>query len=475
MSKPSNLINSPALRRTLGPISAAAIVVGGVIGSGIFFQPGQVAANTGGHLGLILALWIGCGLVNLCGALAQAELAAMFPAAGGSYIFLREAYGNACALAWAWAEFWVVRTGAIAALAVALTMSLRPLLADAGFTFTDAEWLPCEKAVAVACIALLGLSNIAGVIWGGLIQNITTAIKVIFILVLAALPFVTLGEQHAAQASYWPESFRDASLWAGLGAALGGIMWAYDGWGNLTVVAEEVREPQRAIPQALAGGVALVIVLYVGANIAFHQTLTAAELSTSPIPPVDVMVRLIGPRGGRLMLVMLMISVFGSLNQIVLTGPRILLAAGRDYASLALLGRVHPRTRTPAIAIATLCLWSCVLVLLGDVGVDAADLAKNKRLFDMLTSYCIFGGSIFYLLAVVAVFVLRRRRPDAERPFLTPGYPLTPLAFVVFYIALLASMLASGPRECLAGLAFVAVGFVAAWLLGRRNTIDKRE
>jgi basic amino acid/polyamine antiporter, APA family len=464
--------NEGSLRPALGTFTALAIVVGGVIGSGIFFKPEAIAENLGGHRALVLSLWIVCGLANLCGALAQAELAAMFPRAGGSYVFLREAYGRPWALAWAWAEFWVVRTGAIAALAVAMTMSARDVFAAAGWTFDAGEWRWVEKFLAVGVIALLAAVNIAGVAWGGRMQNVTTVVKVAFIAALIVLPFVAIGagsEAIGASGEPSPAPLASASLWAGIGAALSAMMWTYDGWGNLTVVAEEVKSPGRAVPLALCGGLLIVIVLYVAVNVGLFYVASDATIAETMIPAGIVFERAFGEQGKHLLAVMLLVSVFGALNQNILTGPRVLFAAGRDYASLAVLRRIDSRTGTPAVAIAALSVWACVLVLFGDIGISAAKLSEGRRLFDVLTDYCIFGGSIFYLLAVLAVFVLRVKLPDAARPYRTPLYPYVPAAFVAFYVWLLAMMAVANPREAVAGLSFVAVGLVAALLLNRRR------
>ena len=476
---PGNSVDGPGqseqrLSPVLGLFSALAIVVGGVIGSGIYLKPALVAREMGGHVGLVLALWIVCGLINLCGALTLAELAAMMPRAGGTYLFLREAYGRACAFVWSWAEFWVIRSGAIAALAIGITMSLRPLLDSWDIQYANEQWAAIEKSVAVAVIGLLAAINIAGTRWGGATQNVTTVIKVLFMVFLAALPWVATGDRAIQLDTLWPEKL-DQSLFAGIAASLSAIMWAYDGWGNLTVVAEEIKDPQRNIPRSLAGGLLLLIVLYVGVNLAYYLTLSSGQIAASVVPAVDVIKTLFGnfahggedlsDFGARLMLSMLMVSVFGALNQNILTGPRVLFAVARDYPVLRPLQRIYSRTQTPAIAIAALCGWSIMLVLL----LGGVSQTPGKRLFDVLTDYCIFGGSIFYLLAVVAVFVFRAKRPDAERPYRTWGYPLVPAIFVVFYIALLAGMLWKAFWASLAGLTLIGIGLVVYLLVAPRQ------
>ncbi|MCA9103060.1 MAG: amino acid permease [Planctomycetales bacterium] len=464
--------DEPRLVPALGFFAALAVVIGTVIGSGIFFKPQQVASAVGDSIALMLVLWGGCGLVNLCGALAMAELAAMLPHTGGNYVYLREAYGRLWAFLWVWAEFWVMRSGAIAALAAALALAIKNLLLTSG----HASMSPAaERTVIIVAIALLGVVNVAGVHWGGLVQTVTTVIKAGFLALLGMLPFWVVGSDALADAASLavndgvsdvvptPEFWSHSGVIA-LGTALGAIMWAYDGWGQVTVVAEEVEQPRRQIPWALCVGVLLLTALYMGANWAFYTTLTAEQLANSDIAAVPVLEKLLPGFGERLTLAMLMISVFGALNANVLVGPRVLYAASRDHRLLAPLRRIDPRTGTPAIAIVVLCGWSIVLVLLADLSA-----APDERLFDKLTGYVIFGGSIFYLAAVVAVYVLRRKMPDAPRPYRTWGYPWVPGVFVVAYVGLLASMLLAGPIEAFSGLVLILLGAVAYAVIGRRQ------
>lgn len=459
-----------ALPRRLGAIAAMAIVVGEVIGSGIFFKPAEVARATQGHLGVILSLWIVCGLINLCGALALAELSAMLPHTGGTYVFLREAYGRAWAFLWAWAEFWVIRTGAIAAMSVYATFSLQELVKTGGWTFTDAEAEIFRRGAAVSFIFILGSINFAGTHWGGGVQTVLTAIKVSFIIILAGLPLLALTEGPSVTNVWWPQQM-EMPLWIGMGGALAAIMWAYDGWGNVTVVAEEVRQPERNVPRALIGGVMLLIVLYAAANLAYHLTLPWQEIAKAIIPAQAVCEKLLPGIGGSVMAAMLLISLVGAVNGNILVGPRVLVAVSRDMSELKFFGKLHAQRETPAVAIAAVCAWAMVLVLAPNVGGDGGTL-----LADWLTTYCIFGGSIFYLSAVLAVFVLRVRWPDAPRPYRAWGYPITPAIFAIFYVFLLGSMLYARPQECLWGLTLIAAGAIvyAIAKLARRASKGKR-
>jgi APA family basic amino acid/polyamine antiporter len=454
------------LDQVLGLFAVVAIVVGEVIGSGIFFKPQIIAQKTAGYVGLILTLWIVCGLINLCGALTMAELSAMFPRAGGTYVFLRETYGRLWSFLWAWAEFWVIRTGAIAALAVYMAVALERTLADLGRP-VDPDWGPFryiehEKVIAVSAIVLLAAISILRTAWGGAIQTAATLVKAGFVAFLAALPFIALGADPVEIHPLWPERV-DGNLWLGIGTALAAIMWAYDGWGNVTVVAEEVRRPERNVPIALILGVTILIVLYTAANLAYHLTLPSSEIAAQVCPAIPVCEKLLPNFGAKLMQAMIMVSVFGALSANVLVGPRVLFAVARDHRFLAALSRVHPATRTPAVAIATMSAWACALILLGGLSWD-----PDAQLFDLMSEWTVFGGSIFYFSAVVAVFVLRYRRPDAERPYRTWGYPIVPILFLVFYVFLLVSMFWERPLHRLIGLGLISAGAIAYAGWGQR-------
>ncbi len=258
-------------------------------------------------------------------------------------------------------------------------------------------------------------------------------------------------------------------------------MWAYDGWAALPNMSEEVRDPQRNVPRALIAGIIILIVLYAGANLAYHLTLPSADVMQSKITAVDVAEKLMPTIGERLTLAMLMVSVFGALNSNVLTGPRVLFAVARDHRFLGPLSHIDPRFGTPALAIASVSGWAAVLVLAGGLPAWLHDhsswfrfLDPEKGLFDILTDYTIFGASVFYLASVVAVFVLRYRRPDAPRPYRAWGYPVLPAVFVVCYVFLLGSMWYSARLELTSGLGLIVAGLVFYALFARRSARTRR-
>jgi basic amino acid/polyamine antiporter, APA family len=462
MPDPAPSQQRPHLVPVLGLFSATAIVVGEMIGAGIFLSPRLVDQATGAYVGLILALWLACGLVNLCGALTLAELSAMFPQAGGTYVFLREAYGRMWSFLWCWAEFWVMRTGSIALLATYSALNFEQALIAAGMPISVERRPIVQTLVAIGLILLFGGINMAGALWGSGAQNMMTTIKVGFVVLLGAFPLLALRGESVDIQPLWPTQF-DESLLINIGAALAAIMWAYDGWGNVTVVAEEVRQPEKTIPRALIAGVILVTLLYFGANLAYHLTLPVEQIQAADAPAVAVGKKLLPRFGEPLILGMLMISMSGALNGNILVGPRVLFAVARDHRFLSAFSRLHARTGTPVLATAAMCCWAIILILIGDW------MRAERPLSEVLTNYCMFGGSIFYFSAVLAVFVLRARRPNAPRPYRTWGYPVVPIVFLAFYSFFLNNLYWSRPFESRVGLGFIAAGMLVYAVFARRQ------
>ncbi|MGC3965852.1 MAG: amino acid permease [Pirellulales bacterium] len=307
------------LPRVLGAFDAAMIVVGSVIGSGIFLKP-HTLAEALPNFGPIVGVWIGVGLITLCGCLALAELAAMLPQAGGPYVYLREAYGRLPAFLWAWTEFWVVRTGSIGALAVATAIYL-------------AEFSPMERghqeAIAIALVIGLSAINYVSTRWTAYVQNFTTVLKVAFLGLIIVLPLLMGRADPALLQPVMPQTY-DASLWTGLAAAVVAVLWAYDGWINIGPVVEEIREPQRNVPRALAWGITLIMTIYIAATFAYHMVLPHAEIAASEAPTATLFARLFSPEAARWVSLGVMLSAFGAVNSNMLTGPRIYFAVARD-------------------------------------------------------------------------------------------------------------------------------------------------
>lgn len=462
----------PTLLRALGPGAAIAVVVGNVIGSGIYVKPGAIARDAG-DFRVILTAWIGGGLICLLGSLCMAELGAMLPKAGGLYVYLREAYGAPLAFLYGWTDFLFSRPASIGALTVIFVQTLFSLVDWPG---SAARLL----AVEIAVIAAMAWINVLGVIWGGRVQTLTTIAKAAFLAGVAALPFLarSLGYatwQTANLASVVTPQRPDLS--SQFAAALLGVLWAYNGWEALGSVAEEIRDPQKNIPRALFGGLGILIVLYVSANVAYHLALPMAEIVRSGDHAAERMCEsLLGPRGKTLMAVGLLLSTFSGINSNTLLGPRVSFAMGRDGVFFRSLGWVHSSYRTPAFAIVVQAAMSIGLVVASSVLVSAIPSFGSTTAFDILSEYVVFASSIFYMLAVLGVVILRRRRPDLPRPYRTLGYPIVPVIYAAFYVWFLVEVYRGEPVRANIGLGLIAAGLPVyllwQWISGRSERIE---
>jgi amino acid transporter len=450
---------------------ATALVVGTVIGSGVFKKP-QVIAENVPYFGLVAIVWILGGMLALLGALALAEVGVLFPRSGGNYVFLREGFGRLPAFLYGWVEFWISRSASLAALATIFSESLfnvlKPTSVAAGSTLTELDfWL--QRWLTVALLMGLALINVLGVRWGGVLQLVVTLVKAGSLLAILALPFVARAfappdiDVPAPQTEnfqpVWPDAWEHIKL-GGLGTALLGVLWAYHGWMNSVLVAEEIKNPRRNIPLSLLGGTLIVIALYLGANFAYYLIMPGTEIATIRDAPVATVFskHLLGPMGATVASGMIMCSVFGALNGNLLVGPRVLFALSSDGLAPRPLATVHPRYRTPARAILALAGWSSLLVLGSATLVKADILPKDKAIFDVMTDYALFGAIIFETMAVATIFPLRMRMPNLERPYRCPGYPFVPAIYVVILATVLCNMFFRQTIEAMVGLGFIAVG-----------------
>jgi basic amino acid/polyamine antiporter, APA family len=473
-------IAKPGLERVMGPLTAAAVVVGCVIGSGVFKKPQLVALNAP-YFGLAALAWVGTGAFILLGSLAYAEVAVLYPRAGGNYVFLREAYGRLAGFLWGWVEFWIIRAASIAALATIFSESLHDVLRDLLASHTTAaqpELLGFWelKALTVGVIAVLALVNVLGVKWGGGLQVIVTTVKVASLLAIVAAPFVALAFVRAGSGvapdprhlqPTWPATWSELSI-PGLGAAFLGVYWAYHGWMNIAPIAEEVRNPQRNIPLVLLAGVGTVIFLYLGANLAYYLILSGPEMAglKDTTTAAVFSMRLLGPVGGAAAAAAVMCSVFGALNGNLLVGPRLLFAMGRDGMAPAALRDVHPRFRTPALATVVLAAWSCALVAGVAVLNSWKAFGETALDFDLLTDFAMFGSLTFETLAVLSIFVFRFRFPNAERPYRCPGYPVVPLLYVLLPGFVLTNMAVNKELEVEIAVEIILIGALVYVLAG---------
>ncbi len=477
----------PQLLRALGPVQGTMIVIGTVIGSGIFLKPAIIATQVP-HFGGIMLVWIVSGLLSLAGALAYAELGAMMPRAGGPYVFLRAAFGQRAAFLFGWTEFLINRPGSLAALAMASVQYLSVL-----HPFTPLQ----QSGLAIAEILLLTAINYAGVQFGAQVQTVFTVAKVAALggLIGGAL---VMGQGSSANFTpLLPESFDGASL-SLFGGAMIGALWAYDGWANATSVAEELRDPQRNVPLCLIAGTVIIIGIYLSANVAYHYVLPldVVQHSQSSVPggrevAAETAFRLFGAAGLTFIAVGVMCSTFGAANGVALTGSRITFAMSRDRAFFRSIAAVHPRFRTPHVSIVVQAMLAIALIGFADrlypvlrpvvaslqesalaanavtgpfIGWLGKTVAEKKLVFDVLTDCIIVVSWVFYALAVASVFVLRRKQPDTPRPYRCWGYPVVPALFVAMATWFVANAFKASPVEAVLGLGLAALGLPAyAW------------
>ncbi|HET7460729.1 MAG TPA: amino acid permease [Longimicrobium sp.] len=408
------------LPRRLGVWSAAAVLVGSTIGSGIFRIVGgqNGVADRVGSVGAMSLLWLLGALVALVGALTIAELATMFPRSGGVYVFIREGYGPLPAFLFGWTELLVIRPSALGAIAV--------LFAEYGDKFFHYGDLG-TRVVAGAAILVLGLANIRSVNWGAAVQNLSTAAKVLAISGLAVAAFI-FGRGGGALAG--PIEWSPLS-WSGFGLALVSVMWAYDGWADLTFISGEVKDPARTLPRAIIGGVLAIVAIYVAVNLAYLFVLTVPQMVASKLVAADAATAVFGGAGASVVAAMVMLSAFGALNGSMMTGPRIFFAMADDGNFFRPIAAVHPKYRTPYAAI----------LLATALGIAYVSF----RTFEQLADAFILGIWPFYALAVGAVYILRARRPDFPRPYRTWGYPVVPAIFLLASIGMLLNALISDP------------------------------
>ncbi len=423
------------LRRELGVFSAAMMVVGGIIGSGIFFTP-SVSARALPTAEWVLAVWALGGVVAFAGALTYAELGAMIPRAGGAYAYIREAFGDLPAFLYGWMILASIATGAIAAVAVGFA----GYLARLGVVPADST-----LAVAAGAIVLLAAINYLGVKPGAMVQNVLTVAKV------AALGALIVGGFAMWSHVGAPLPVADAPaartpLIVALGAAFVPVLFTIGGWQQMNMAAGEVRDPERTIPRALGIGIGIVIAIYLGANVVYLHALGRDGLAASNAAAADAAARYFGPGGATFIAVAAMVSIFGFISVAILANARVVYAMAADGNFLKAAGKVHPRFGSPHVAIVLIAAWSLVLLAVtrGDLGA--------------LLSGVVFADWIFFGLGAASVFALRRSWPDAPRPYRVPGYPWLPAFFVISAVIGVASSFVSSLRMSLFGVAQLIVG-----------------
>jgi APA family basic amino acid/polyamine antiporter len=478
MSEPTN--KTITLVRGLGVFASVSIVVGSVIGTGIFLKTRVMMCNVETP-GLVIAAWIVAGFMSLAGALTYAELAAMMPRAGGEYVFIREGYGRPLAFLYGWTQFAVAYTGSQAAKGVSFAIFLNSLAAGAldrnyftlrlgGYDFPFGHL----QAVALSIIILATLVNCLAVSVSGKVSVFLTALKILIVLAIGVCAFL-LAQGSFAHFSLSgagglcegvPDSERSgmAGFGAGFAAAMLAALWAYDGWSNVTIVAGEVKRPQRNLPLALIGGILIVAALYIFANFAYLYVLSPVEVasvSKASSVATEVARKFLGPAAVGAIAMAMMVSTLGSLHTGTLSGARISYAMAKDGLFFRPLARLSERTRVPVNALILQCVWSCVLALSGS--------------FDALTDYVIFAAWIFYALNAASVFIFRRTMPHAERPYRTVGYPVLPVIFLLSAGWLIYKTLWAKPTQALIGLGIIALGLPIYFYWARKNPVSYHE
>ena len=426
------------LPRKLGVWDATAVVIGIVIGSGIFVFPNLIARSVPSG-NAILTLWIVSGILSFLGALAFAELGGMMPQTGGQYVYLREAYGPLCGFVCAWTFMLAVLSGGSAWLAVTFS-----IFAGYFIALTPVE----AKVLSVALIAVLSAINYIGVREGAIVQRIFTALKILGLVILIVSAYLT------RPAITQPAVTPPVTL-ANFGVAMAACLMAYNGWSYVSFVAGEVTNPKRNLLRSLIFGMVAVGALYTLTNAAYLRLLTIPEIAASPRVGADLATRTMGPFGGAFVSTVVLLSIIGALNGCILTAARIPFAQARDGLFFARFGRVHPRFKTPNSAIVWGGVWTAVLVLTGS--------------YDTLYSYSIVAAWIFYTMAVAAVAILRRKMPDAERPYKMWGYPWTLWIFVLVSIWFTVNEFVTQTAPSLMAFVIVATGVIAYWLWKKMN------
>ena len=430
------------------------IVIGIVIGAGIFLTTGIIAKSIPSPPLILLAFVFG-GILSLAGALAYAELGAAIPDAGGQYVYIRKAFGSLPGFLFGWVMFLVYMTGAIAACAVAFAEYFGYFFPSLGtdkfiYSMTVSLFgasvpysLSMGQIVGIVIIIVLSLCNFIGLVFGSIIQNIFTVLKIGALAALVGLGFL-IGKGEHIEFSFGGFGTGRSSLLMGFGVAMIAVIWTYGGWNCLSFTAGEIKNPKRNLPLSLIYGVMGVAVIYVVVNYIYLYALPIDEMIGVVRVAEKAATALFGGTGAALISAAVMISTFGAINATVLTGARVYYAMAKDNLFFKRVGNVHPRFRTPGFSIFIQCVWSCILTLSGS--------------FEQIITYVTFVLIMFYIAAVASLFTLRKKYPDLPRPYKTWGYPVVPFLYIIALSGLLLNTLVNKPAEALFGLGIVAIG-----------------
>lgn len=456
MSQQENTAAQPHLERRLGLLSSTSIVVGTMIGTGIFFKAAIMTQTVGTPM-YVLWAWVIAGLLSLIGALAYAELGILFPQAGGDYVYLRHAYGELPAFLYGWQRFWIGSPGSIAAFGVGASSFAAQLF--------DLSSIGGKPTVAVFLIGLFTLLNCLTVRFGGILQASMTILKVMMMIFLfGGLFFFSHGTfDHLGT------GVGSISGWPGISAfsaAMLAALWAYDGWNNLPMVAGEIKNPSRNIPMALGLGMIIVIFIYCIMNLGYFFALPTHDIAAAyskfnpqALPVATVAAKsFLGENGIWFLSLALVLSAIGAMNGSILTGARVPFAMAKDGLFVKALAKVHPRTHTPVVSVVVQGIWSCVLALSGT--------------FDQLTDYVVFWAWVFYALTTASLFIFRRKLPAADRPYKAFGYPVIPLIFLAAAMILIVNTFLASPKDTLWGVLILISGIpFYLWFKRSKSTV----
>lgn len=440
-------VQKPQLRKELGTADAISIVVGTIIGSAIFLIPSTIADLVKSPV-LVLPIWIAGGVLSLFGALSLAELGSMFPGAGGLYSYLREAYGPLPAFLYGWGLLAMIHSGSVAALALGFSVYFSRLFGfGTGF----------EKATSVLCILLLTAVNCLGIHTSKLVQNIFTVIKLGGMSAMIALLLAHgIGKGYLGTALRTHSSAQPALP---LVMALIAVLWAFEGWHVVSFAGGEMRNPRRALPVSLCIGTLIIFGLYVLANGSYYAVMTPAEISSTPAVAAVAMEKSFGKWAGEFIAVLIVFSVLGSMNGMIMTGPRAYYAMAQDHMFFRAFGKLNRRSSSPILGLCAQGVWASLLCCSGT--------------YQQLFTDVIFVAWLFYALTVMGVIVLRWRRPDMKRPYRVPGYPLLPILFSLAGVGIAVSAIAESPVRSLAGIGLILTG-VPLFLFFRRSEQQSR-
>ncbi len=442
----------PGLLKSLGLVDATALVVGSMIGSGIFIVAADIMRQVSSP-GLMIMTWVVTAAITMIAALSYGELAAAMPQAGGQYVYLREAFGPLSGFLYGWTLFLVIQTGTVAAVAVAFAK-----FAGVFFPWISAQnrlagvgrfGVSSQQFVAIAVLVLLTWVNTRGVRAGARVQNTFTVAKVGALLGLIFLGLVVGGHSQAISENFghfWQNAGWNFDTVRLIGVAMVGALFSSDAWNNVTFTAGETRNPRRNVPLALALGVAIVSLLYISCNLIYLRALPLEAIQHAPEDRVATAAAsaIMGPIAVQVIAAAIMVSTFGCINGMVLAGARVYYAMALDGLFFKAVARVHPTRHTPVVSLVVQCVWACLLTLSGT--------------YSNLLDYVIFAALLFYMATIVGVFVLRRTRPDMERPYRAFGYPVLPALYILVAGLIEVLLLVYKPNYTWPGLIIVLLG-----------------